>query len=374
MIAGGGTAGHINPAIAIADYIKKRQPSSEIIFIGAAGGMEEKLVADAGFKLITFPMRGFLRSFSPKAIVFNFGTLKRLRAADRAIDKILDEFKPDIIIATGGFASYPPIYRGSKRKIPTIIHESNVLPGRTNRLLARYADKVLIGFEDAAKYFKDKEKLVFTGNPLREGIAFLKKDEAKKELGVEGDLVYSVWGSLGARDMNKITAQIIALETKTGSSFRHIHSTGASSWKWMPELVKSLGADISACKNIDMREYVYNAPTILAAADLVLCRAGAMTVSEICATGAPAIIIPSPNVADNHQYKNAKALSDRGAAVLLEEDEINAEMLFDLIKTLLADSDRRKAMSKAALAMAVFDAKERIYDVITEAVRGIPGK
>lgn len=368
MIAGGGTAGHINPAIAIAQYIRKRQPSSEILFIGASGAMEERLVADAGFKLITFPMRGFLRSLAPKALLYNLGTVKRLKAANKAIDKILDEFKPGMIFATGGFASYPPVIRGFKRKIPTIIHESNVLPGRTNRLLAKYADRVLVGFEDAEKHFKDKKKLVYTGNPLREGMSFLKKDEAKKALGIYGDLVYSVWGSLGARDMNKITAEMFALEVKEKCQFHHIHSTGVSAASWMPEYIKGLGVDLAASKNIDMREYVYNAPVVLAAADLVLCRAGAMTMSEICAMGTPAIIIPSPNVAENHQHKNAKALSDRGAAIMLEESELTAEKLFNLVKDLLADTERRKAMSHAAHAIAVYDAHERIYCIITDIV------
>lgn len=368
MIAGGGTAGHINPAIAVAQYIKKRRPSSEILFIGASGGMEEKLVADAGFKLITFPMRGFLRSLTSKALIYNLGTIRRLKAANRAIDKIFDEFRPDVIFATGGFASYPPVSRGAKRKIPTVIHESNVLPGRTNRLLAKYADRVLIGFEDARTYFKDKEKLIYTGNPLREGLSFLKKDEAKRILGIDGDLVYSVWGSLGARDMNKITAEMFALEVKLGSKFHHIHSTGVSAASWMPEYVKSLGVDLDACKNIDMREYVYDAPVVLAAADIVLCRAGAMTISEVCATGTPAIIIPSPNVAENHQHKNAKALSDRGAAILIEESELTPEKLFNLVKDLLTDTERRRAMSEAAHAMAVYDAHERIYGIIADIV------
>ena len=368
MLAGGGTAGHINPAIAIAKYIRKRRPSAEILFIGANNGMENKLVPAAGFELKTFPMSGMMRGLTPKAFAHNLKTARKMIGAMKAADKIISEFAPDIIIGTGGFACFPPLYRGAKRGIPTVVHESNVLPGRTNRLLARYVDKVLLGFEDGMKNFKQQEKLLFTGNPLREGMVFDQKDEAKKLLGIDTPLVYSAYGSLGAQVMNNLTAELFAVEEKNGATFRHIHSTGSFGAKWMPEKVAACGVDLAATPRIDMREYVYDAPTVLAAADVMICRAGAMTMSELCATGTPAIIVPSPNVADDHQRKNARALSERGAAVYCEESELTAEKLYEIICDLLNDETKRNAMRDAALSLAVFDAEEQIWQCILNMV------
>ncbi|MBR5519802.1 MAG: UDP-N-acetylglucosamine--N-acetylmuramyl-(pentapeptide) pyrophosphoryl-undecaprenol N-acetylglucosamine transferase [Clostridia bacterium] len=368
MLAGGGTAGHINPAIAIAKYIRKRRPSAEILFIGANNGMENKLVPAAGFELKTFPMSGMMRGLTPKAFAHNLKTARKMIGAMKAADKIISEFAPDIIIGTGGFACFPPLYRGAKRGIPTVVHESNVLPGRTNRLLARYVDKVLLGFEDGMKNFKQQEKLLFTGNPLREGMVFDQKDEAKKLLGIDTPLVYSAYGSLGAQVMNNLTAELFAVEEKNGATFRLIHSTGSFGAKWMPEKVAACGVDLAATPRIDMREYVYDAPTVLAAADVMICRAGAMTMSELCATGTPAIIVPSPNVADDHQRKNARALSERGAAVYCEESELTAEKLYEIICDLLNDETKRNAMRDAALSLAVFDAEEQIWQCILNMV------
>ncbi len=372
MLAGGGTAGHINPAIAIAKYIRKRRPSAEIVFIGAANGMENKLVPDAGFELRTFPMSGMMRGFSAKAFAHNLKTAKLLAKAMKSADRIIDEFQPDIIIGTGGFACFPPLYRGAKRGIPTVIHESNVLPGRTNRLLSRYVDQVLLGFEDGRKYFKHAKNIRFTGNPLREGMIFTKKTDAKCALGIEGPLVYSAFGSLGARAMNELTAELFALEEADHAAFRHIHSTGTFGYQWMPERVASLGVDLAASGRIDMREYVYDAPAVLAASDLMVCRAGSMTMSELCATGTPSILIPSPNVTEHHQHKNAHALADRGAAVMLEEEGLTAQTLYDTICGLLNDETRLAEMSRAALSLAVFDAEEQIYRCVMELTDGKP--
>lgn len=365
LFAGGGTAGHINPAIAMAKYVRNRRPSAGILFIGATGGMEEKLVREAGFELETFPMRGFMHSVSPKACVYNASTLGKMRASIASARRIIEEFKPDVILGTGGFACFPPLYAGAKLGVPTAIHESNALPGRSNRLLARYVDKVMIGFEDAARYFP-KKKTEFTGNPLREGMVYSKKAEAKKELGIDRPLVYSFWGSLGAREMNRITAQLFKLEADNDAGFSHIHSTGSFGYKWMPDYLGELGVNLDEYGKIDMREYVYNAPTVMAAADIVLCRAGAMTVSELAATGTPSIIIPSPNVSGHHQHKNARTLSDRGGAVFVEERDCTAQLLYDTINSLLADPERLEQMGRNAEKIAVYDAGEKIYRTLTE--------
>ena len=371
LIACGGTGGHINPAISVASYIKKHRPSAKILFAGAQGGMEERLVADAGFEIEVFPMRGFVHRLTPKALWENAKTAGKMLASLRGADRIIDGFKPDIVFGTGGFACFPTMYRASKKGIPTVLHESNVQPGRTARALEKYVDLVLTGFEDSQKYFKNKEKLVHTGNPLREGMVFSDKKAARAALGVGLPLVYSAWGSLGAREMNKLTAELF--KKNDPPAYAHIHSTGAFGYKWMPEYVAERGVDLSKAKHIDMREYVYDAPTVLAAADLALCRTGAMTVSELCATGTPSIVVPSPNVSGRHQHPNARALSDRGAAVFFEESDATPERLDKCIRELLADPERLDKMGKAALGLAIFDAEARIYAKLMEMLPGQNG-
>jgi len=372
LIAGGGTGGHINPAIAVARYIQKMRPSTEILFAGVSGGMEEKLVTEAGFQLKTFRMRGIKHKLTPAGMAFNVGTLVKMPAAHREADALIDSFKPDLVFGTGGFTCYPPLVRAAKRGIPTVIHESNVQPGRTIKALAKHADKLLLGFADAEEYFaKYKSKLVHTGNPLREGMVYIKKADAKRELGVQLPLVYSFWGSLGAREMNKLTAGLFALNN---GRYAHVHSTGAFGWQWMPEFVKEKGVDLAASPHIDMREYVHNAPTVMAAADLVLCRAGAMTMSELCATGTPSVIVPSPNVSGHHQHRNARALSSRGAAVFVEESDCTAVKLDALIEELLADSERLAQMGQAAQSLAIFDGEEKIYRELLKLIPAQAGK
>ena len=368
MLTGGGTAGHINPALAIARYVRKRRPSAEIQFVGATGGMEEKLVAKAGFDLKTYRVSGISRSFTPKAVLENVRAAARLAAAMHSAGKLIDEFKPDIVIGTGGFASFPAVRSAAKRGIPTLIHESNVMPGKTNKQLASCCTHVLVCSEDTLEHFAQREKCIVTGNPLRDGMVFTEKAEAKAALGIHCPLVYSAWGSLGAKEMNRMTAELFALEQKNGSPFKHIHSTGSYGYQWMPDLVKELGVDLENDPNIDMREYVFDAPAVMAAADITLCRAGAMTMSEVCATGTPAIIVPSPNVTDDHQRYNARSLSDRGAAIYLEEAEATPERVFGLINELLSDPERLEKIRSAALNMAIFDATERIYDIICKYV------
>lgn len=368
MFACGGTAGHINPALTVAKYIKRRRPSAEILFVGAVGGMEEKLVPAAGFRLKTIRIRGFLRSFSPKAVAFNLGTLRFLLKSFKAADALIDEFRPDVIVGTGGFAGFPPVYRGAKRDIPTLIHESNALPGKTNIALGKYADKILLGFADSEKYFKQKDKIEFSGNPLPDGVTFMEKSAAKAELNINDPLVYSFWGSLGASVMNKLTAQMLAFEARD-RSFTHIHSTGIDNHDRMLELIKAADVDLRENRQIDIRPYVYNYSTVMAAADLVLCRAGAMTISELAASGTPAIIVPSPYVAEDHQRKNARLLSDVGAAVFIDESECTAKKLYDTVKELLSAPDRLRKMGDAARSLAVFDATEHISRAILSMVK-----
>ena len=362
----GGTGGHINPALAVAKILRARRPDSEILFVGAEDGMEANLVPREGFPLETLTVSNYLRKISFSALRLNDKTAIAIRRAFRRADEIIRDFQPDVIVGTGGYASYPMLRQGTKRHIPTAIHESNAVPGLATKLVADRVDRILVSFEESRSQYKHAERVIPVGMPVREEFVFTRREDARKELGLGDEpLIVSAWGSLGAREMNKKIAQFMKLECKEGL-FRHIHATGSYGWRWMPEYVRNQGVELSKHPLVTMQEYIYNMPTMMAAADLVICRAGASTLNEIAAAGTPCIIVPSPNVTNNHQEKNARILEKRGAAVVLREDECDGESLYKAAKELLADAPRRAQMRKALHAMAVPDSAERIYNIITE--------
>ncbi len=362
----GGTGGHINPAIAVANVIRERHPDSKILFIGTKGRMEEQLVPKAGFELKCLDMAGMVRGKSFSAIKKNVKTVANTVKAVGECKKIIKEFKPDVILGTGGYACFPALMAGTMMKIPTCVHESNAIPGLTTRMLADRVDKVLVCFEESAKRYKHPERIQTVGMPVRREFIFTDKATARKELGLgEGPVVLSAFGSLGAKVMNECTAELLKLEMEEGYPFHHIHATGKFGWEWMPEKAKALGVDLEN-PSIDMREYVYNMPTVMAAADVIISRAGASSCNEIAASGTPAILIPSPNVTDNHQEKNARVLSGNGGAVLVLEKECTAQLLYTKIKELLADNAARDAMSTALKNLVVLDSAERIGDILEE--------
>lgn len=362
LLAGGGTAGHINPALAIAGYIKKKRPETEFLFIGNRDGMEQRLVPQAGFEIKSITISGFKRSFSPKSMVENVKTVTRTFTSSHEAKKIISEFKPDICIGTGGYVSGPVIRTASKMGIPCIIHEQNAYPGVTNKMLAKSVEKVMLAVPDAKKYF-EKADFVVTGNPVRGDILTADKEESRAELKLdERPMILSFGGSLGARKINEAVADIVARSGKDGR-YQHIHAYGKYG-DWFPDLVKEKGTDISQCNNLDIRPYIDNMPTCMAAADLVICRAGAITLSEIQAMGKPAILIPSPNVAENHQYHNAMALVNAGAAEIIEESELSGETLMKTVDKMLLDPEKLNTISENSRKMAITDANERIYSVI----------
>ena len=363
----GGTAGHINPAIAVANILKERDPCCKILFIGATGHMEEKLVPQAGYELKCLPGSGLSRGKSLAAIKKNIHAVRCVINAIKECKKIIREFQADVIIGTGGYASFPALYAGSKLGVPTCVHESNAVPGLTTKLAADRANRVLVAFEESAKHYKHPEKVEVVGMPVRREFIFTKKEDARKELGLdERPVVVSAFGSLGAKVMNETVADMFALEQTDGFPFQHIHATGSFGWEWMPQRVKELGVDLENCPSIDMREYIYNMPTVMAAADIIISRAGASTCNEIGASGTPCILIPSPNVTNNHQEKNARVLSESGGAVLVLEKDCSAKMLYDEITALLADESRRQAMTKALHEIVKLDSAERICDILEE--------
>ena len=361
----GGTGGHINPAIAVANLMKERYPDCNILFIGAKGHMEEKLVPQAGYKLVCLPGSGLSRKLNLDGIKKNVNAVKNVLAAISQCRKIIKEFKPDVIMGTGCYASFPALFAGSTMGVPTCIHESNAVPGLTNKLIANRASSVLVAFPESARHYKNQDKVEIVGMPVRKEFILKEKAQAKQELGLdERPVVVSAFGSLGARMMNFAVADMFKLEKEGNYPFQHIHATGSFGWEWMPEHMQKLDVDVNAGAGIDMREYIYNMPTVMAAADIIISRAGASTCNEIGASGTPCILIPSPNVTDNHQEKNARVLEAHGAAIVVTEDQCNGQMLYNTVQQLLADHDRRSAMSSAVRQMVILDSAERICDIL----------
>lgn len=365
----GGTGGHINPAIAVAKLLIEKNPSAQILFVGAEDGMETKLIPREGFRLETVRISNYLRSVTPAALWHNAKTVVTIRRALKRADQIIQDFRPDVILGMGGYASFPILRQGVKRHIPTALHEANAVPGLATRMVCDKVDRILVGFADSQAAYKNAERVIPVGMPVREEFVFTKRADARKALGIgEEPLVVSMWGSLGAREMNKKIAQFMKLECQE-DDFRHIHATGSFGWRWMPEYVKQQGGDLAAHPWVTMQEYIYNMPTLMAAADLVISRAGASTLNEIAAAGTPCIIVPSPNVTNNHQEKNARILEKRGAAVVLREQDCDGRVLYETAKQLLADPARRGKMRSALHEMAVVDSAERICRIITELAR-----
>lgn len=370
IFAGGGTAGHINPALAIAGYLKDKDPKTEILYVGAQGGMEERLVKQAGFDLKTIKISGFKRSFSPKAIKDNIITLKRAFSSTSDAKKIIKEFKADICIGTGGYVSGPVIRAAVKLNIPTIIHEQNAFPGVTTKMLSKNVNKVMLANPYAKKYLSDNCHFVTTGNPVRGEIIKAAKQPSREALGLDDrPVILSFGGSLGARKINEGVANLIARSGKDGK-YQIIHAYGQYG-KWFPDLLREKGIEPNDCPNLDIREYINNMSTCLAAADLVICRAGAITLSELQVQGKPAILIPSPNVAENHQFHNAMSMVDAKAAFIIEETELSGEKVTEFADKILSDKAALEEYSQNASKMAIVDANDRIYSVIRTVLNGV---
>jgi len=365
----GGTAGHINPAIAVANGIRKRYPDANILFIGAKGKMEEKLVPQAGYELKCLPASGLSRKLNLKGIKQNFYAVKCVLSAVGACKKIYREFKPDAVIGTGGYASFPALYAAQSMGIPTCVHEANALPGVTTKLAAGRADRVLVAFEESCQYYKNPDEVRVVGMPIRREFTETTREEARAALGLgEEKLVVSAFGSLGAKVMNETMADMMALEQKDNFPFRHIHATGSFGKDWMPKRVKDNGVDWENCPKLDIREYIYDMPVLLNAADVVIGRAGSGTCNELGATGAPCILVPSPNVTNNHQEKNARVLEAAGGAVVMLESEVDAEKMYRQVMALLDDPERRENMRFALKGLVRTDSAERICDIIEELI------
>ncbi len=368
LLAGGGTAGHINPALAIAGTIKKHQPDAEILFVGNQKGMEARLVGEAGYNFAAIDVRGFRRSLSPGNIVYNIGAARRAVTSSMQAGKIIQSFRPDIAVGTGGYVSGPVLRKAAKMGVPIVVHEQNAYPGVTNRMLSKSAACVMLAVEDAKSRFDAGCHIEVTGNPLRSEILTYNKQKARQELGLGDEpVILSFGGSLGADCINRAVADLLAWSYRRGG-ITHIHGVGKAGWEWMPKLVESKGVPLKRTKNIMVREYIDDMARCMAAADLVICRCGAITLSELQAQGKASILVPSPYVAENHQYHNAMSLVRRGAAVLIEDKDLTGPKLITQVEKLLEHPETLQEMGTKAKQTAILDASERIYKVILESV------
>ena len=373
LFATGGTAGHINPALAVASYIQQKYPDSQIMFVGTADHMESRLVPNAGFEFKTIEINGFKRSFSPKAIIDNVKTVSRLLKSEKDSKQIIREFQPDVVIGFGGYVSGPVLDAAVKMHCPTCIHEQNAYPGITNKQLAKKVDKVMLTVEDARSHMQAKNDVIITGLPVRGELLEKSKFQARIELGIadEKPLVLSFGGSLGARPLNDAMLDIL-LEDSQRDDVYYIHSVGTNGVEYLDKFVENgfskRAENIYYKGNTEVRLYIDNMDTCMAAADLVIGRAGASSLSEIEAMGKASILIPSPYVAENHQYHNAMALVNRNAARILEEKDLTSDSLKALMNELIADKNELTQIEQNAKNMAIVDARERIADIILSLV------
>ena len=367
IFAAGGTGGHINPALAVAGEIRKQYPEANILFIGTAEKMEARLVPAAGFDFKTIQISGFNRVLNLNGIKQNIKTLSHLLKSSSQAKKIIKEFNADVVIGFGGYVSGPVVRAAAKLGITTAIHEQNAFPGMTNKTLAKMVDAVMLTEESVAQYMQPKNPPVVTGLPVRGELLETDRDIARAELGLDDKpLILSMGGSLGAKAINESMLEVIANRTGKNDCW-FMHATGKDC-KDFPERLAEKGVDLNN-KHIIIRDYFDDMHRCLAAADLVICRAGASSLCEFQVMGKPSILIPYPFATENHQYHNAKALADKGAAILIEEKDLTSAVLMQHIDTLLETPDKLINMGIAAKQMAVTDATERIVKVIENIVK-----
>ena len=366
LMSGGGTGGHVNPAIAIANEIAKREPDSEIAFVGTERGIENRLVPKEGYKLYHIEIQGIRRSLS----LDNIKTLWLAAKSFAKCRRIIKEFKPDVVIGTGGYACWPVVRAAASMKIPTFLHESNAIPGFAVKMLEKQVDKVYVNFEETIAKLAVPEKAMRVGNPLKGGFIGADRDEAREKLGITGKyrtFLLSLGGSMGAERVNQEVLEVMKEYTSKHPEVLHVHATGAIEYEETKAAFEKAGLD--KCENIELLEYVYDMPVRMAAADVVINRAGAMTLSELALLGRASILIPSPNVTNNHQYKNAAVLRDAGAAMLLEEKELAPGMLASKVRELCENREVRQKMQENIRKFAVENAAGLIYEDIKKLVR-----
>jgi UDP-N-acetylglucosamine--N-acetylmuramyl-(pentapeptide) pyrophosphoryl-undecaprenol N-acetylglucosamine transferase len=365
----GGSAGHINPALAIAEEICNRSSDAEILFVGADKILEKRLIPEAGFRLENIKMSGLRRGLSPGDISHNIKTALNLFFAGFKVNKLMSEFKPDVVIGTGGYICYPVIKNAAKKRIPAYILEPNAYPGLAVKMLDKAVEKIFVTYKGIESRFRKPDKVIYTGTPLRSEFTKVVIDADKEKLS-EKPLVVSYWGSVGAAGMNNKIIDFIVRNSEE-KKFNHIHATGIGgnpgvdlNAEKMKEKLRSLGIKEINAPLIDIREYIENMPEVLKRADLVLTRSGASTIAELTATGTPAILVPSPNVTENHQEENARQMQNAGGAVMFLENECTGEELFNAVISILNDKNKLQDMANSQKSQSVPDSASRIVDIV----------
>lgn len=350
IISGGGTAGHINPGLAIASHLSQKH-QAEILFIGTEKGMENRLIPKAGWPMKHIEVSGLIRKLTLKNVI----VIKQFITAVSKAKKMIKEFNPDVVIGTGGYVCAPVLFAAHSLHIPTLIHEQNVIPGVTVKLAARYADSICISFADTTKFLKPAyaEKCVLTGNPIRGEMLTGDYHAARKQLGLdERPFVLAFGGSLGATRLNN--AVIDFLNTENTDGFQLMLGTGQ---RYYDEVTSKIKTDNPSVR---IMPYINQMDLVMTAADLVIGRSGALTISELCALGKPSLLIPSPNVAHDHQTVNAKSMENAGCSIMIPDSELTGKRLYDTISNIIKDPDRLSIMSAKAKKIAIIDGAERI--------------
>ncbi|MEG6585942.1 undecaprenyldiphospho-muramoylpentapeptide beta-N-acetylglucosaminyltransferase [Dendrosporobacter sp. 1207_IL3150] len=357
IVSGGGTGGHIYPAITLIKAIKSLRNSCEILYIGTNEGLEADIIPKEGLPFATIEVRGLAREISLKnvaTVLKTFGSLWQSR-------RLISQFKPDVVIGTGGYVCGPVLLAASLMGIPTMIQEQNVVPGITNRILAKFVDKIAVGYADAAKHFNRSAKVVFTGNPIRPEVLSALREEGMSKLGLDPKkkTILISGGSRGARSIN--TAMIQVHKHYAGNkNIQLLHVTGKNEYNDIVGNLMQIGIDTATAGNIIIKPYLYDMPNALAATDLAIFRAGAIGLAELTSLGIPSILIPYPYAAENHQEFNARVMEHQGAAVVIKDNELNGEKLTKVVDGLIFDNERLKVMAKASKSLGRPDAAEQI--------------
>ncbi|WP_078554844.1 undecaprenyldiphospho-muramoylpentapeptide beta-N-acetylglucosaminyltransferase [Bacillus alkalicellulosilyticus] len=356
IVSGGGTGGHIYPALALIKEIKKREPDAEVLYIGTESGLESEIVRREKIPFEAIEITGFKRKLS----VDNVKTVLRFLKGTYSSKKIMKKFKPDVVIGTGGYVCGPVVYAAAKLKIPTVIHEQNSVPGLTNKFLSRYVNKIALSFAESEEFFP-KSKTVIIGNPRAQEVVETTTKQGGLAIGLKPDKrsVLIVGGSRGARPINEAFLEV--LEKVKESPYQYVYVTGQIHYdKVMTEVERNGNPD-----NVIIKPFIHNMPDVLANVDLIVARAGATTLAEITALGLPSILIPSPYVTNNHQEKNARSLKDNGAAIVRIETEMNGQQLLDDVHDIFTPG-KWEEMHKAAKELGKPEAASDFYRLLVE--------
>lgn len=368
IISAAGTGGHINPGIAIANKIKEHEPESEIVFFGTDRGLENDLVPRAGYQLKTIEAYGI----QPKLTIKNMKQIVRTMRSSKVVKKFIDEFKPDVVIGTGGYICGPVFAAANAKKIPTILHESNAYPGKAVKMFAKRANKVLVGFEEAKNKLTNLKNVVVTGTPTKIKKLSISEDKKRQillQLGLNTDLpvILIFGGSQGAQKINEAVSELII--NNQNDNYQLIWATGPKQFDIIKEKLNSNNLDIDKIKNSKILPYIYNMEDLINICDLVVCRSGAMTITEIAIVEKPAIFIPLPSVRANRQEDNARVLEKLNAAKVILNSEVNNKILNEYIKEMISNKENLIKMGKNASSIAVKDVEEKIYDEIKKVIK-----